>query len=142
MIAVALAALVLSPGSDARAAPSASSDVCIFPTPQSDGPPPQPLDCSLPPSTGSPTQSSAGPLRGPATVEVGERAHFSLRTGTSASSAYLCYRPGTARLTCLSTGSSWYVTIRPGRLQYVTLRQSGAVIGRLIYREGSLVTHR
>jgi len=141
MIAVALAALVLSPGPDARAAPSASSDVCIFPTPQSDGPPPQPLDCSLPPSTG-PTQSSAGQLRGPATVQVGERAHFSLRTGTSASSAYLCYRPGTARLTCLSTGSSWYVTIRPGRVQNFTLRQSHAVIGRLIYRDGSLVVRR
>jgi len=141
MIAVAFAALALSPGSDARAAPSASSDVCIFPTPQSGGPPPQPLDCSLPPSTG-PTQSSAGPLRGPATVQVGERAHFSLRTGTSASSAYLCYRPGTARLTCLSTGSSWYVTIRPGRVQNFTLRQSHAVIGRLIYRDGSLVVRR
>ena len=142
MIAVALAARASDPGESTSAAPSASSDVCIFPTPQSDGTPPQPLDCSLPPSTGSPTQSNAGPLRGPATVEVGERAHFSLRTGTSASSAYLCYRPGTARLTCLSTGSSWYVTIRPGRVQNFTLRQSHAVIGRLIYRDGSLVVRR
>ena len=70
----------------------------------------------------------------------GHEADFYAEGYGGGSLARLCYQVGSSVVGCASSGTDWFhLTVRPGAVQYFTVRVGGRVYARATYRHGRLV---
>ena len=88
----------------------------------------------------APTPSSYSITAAPR-IWVGREADFYATGGAGGPKVRLCYQVGSSIVGCATSSTDWFhLTVRPGAVQYVTVRVGGKVYARATYRHGKLVT--